>query len=237
MERVLTPELMDDPGADREELRRALAYIRGVNRWFGGASALIRLLERWSRRWPRDRPLTMLDIGTGSGDIPLAARRWAEGAGFDLRVTGVDLHATTLALAREHVAGREEIELVQADARRLTDLYRPGSFDYVHAGLFLHHLSSEDVVKVLGIMDRLARAGIVWNDLVRSRVSGAALRAMMIGQPEMARHDAIVSVRAGFTRREVEDYAARAGIGYAAWQRVLWYRFTFAGEKAGAWQV
>ncbi len=237
MERVLTPELMDDPGADREELRRALAYIRGVNRWFGGVSALIRLLERWSRQWPRSRPVTMLDIGTGSGDIPLAARRWAKGAGYDLRVTGVDLHATTLALAREHVAGREGIELVEADARRLMELYGPGSFDYVHAGLFLHHLSGEDVVTVLRIMERLARAGTVWNDLVRSRLSGAGLRVMMVGQPEMARHDAIVSVRAGFTRREVEGYAARAGIGYAAWHRVLWYRFTFAGEKPTAWQA
>ncbi len=237
MDRVLTPELMDDPGADREELRRALAYIRGVNRWLGGSAALIRLLDRWSRRWPRGRPVTLLDIGTGSGDIPLAARGWTERAGFDLRVTGVDLHATTLALAREHIAGREGIELVAADARLLMERFEPGSFDYVHAGLFLHHLPNADVVKVLGIMDLLARAGIVWNDLVRSRLSGTALRLMLIGQPRMARHDAIVSVRAGFTRREVEGYAALARVGYARWRRVLWYRFTYAGEKPGAWSA
>lgn len=236
MTRVLTPERMDDPAADREELRAALSYIRGVNRWLGGTGALLRLLRTWSACWPRNRPVRLLDIGTGSGDIPLAARRWADSAGVDLRVTGVDLHQTTLDLARDHVAGATGVELVLADARRLMDLYEPGSFDYVHAGMFLHHLPFIEVLTVLRIMDRLARAGIVWNDLVRSRAASAAVRLLVLGRPAMVRHDAIVSVRAGFTRTEVEDFAARTGIGYARWRRVMWYRFTFAGEKPGAWR-
>ncbi|MFM9996665.1 MAG: methyltransferase domain-containing protein [Phycisphaerales bacterium] len=236
MERVVTPEHMDDPAIDREELRLSLAYIRGVNRRLGGTAALLRLLKRWSRHWPRDRPVTLLDIGTGSSDIPLAARAWAERAGYDLRITGVDLHPTTIDLAREHVGGRAGIELVQADARRLTDRYKPEAFDYVHAGMFLHHLPFVEVLTVLRIMDGLARAGIVWNDLVRSRVSLAALRILLIGKPEFVRYDATVSVRAGFTKREALDHARRVGIGYARWRRTMWYRFTLAGEKPGAWR-
>lgn len=236
---------MDDPAVPRDDLARSLRYLRLVNRWAGGASALIGLLSRWSRRWPRDRPISLLDIATGSADIPVAARRWALSRGFDLRVTGVDVHETTLAeagafLAR--VAEREPpvaegIALVRADARRLLDLYAPGSFDYVHAALFLHHLPDLEAATVLAIMGRLARAGIVWSDLVRSRLMRAAVSLSTIGQPVIIRHDARVSVEAGFTRAEVEDLARRLDLRYARYRRPfgVWYRFTFAGEKPGAW--
>ncbi len=235
MERVLTPELMDDPAIDREELRRSLAYIRGVNRWLGGSAALLGLLRRWSRSWPRDRPITLLDVGTGSADIPVAARQWAQRAGFDLRVTGVDLHDTTLALAREHTAGVDGIDLIKADARRCGDHFAPGSFDYVHAGMFLHHLAADDVLVVLRTMHRLARRGIVWNDLVRSPLSATVVRLLVTGQPPTVRHDAVVSIRAGFTRREALNLARDTGITYARWSRVMWYRFTLAGEKPTLW--
>src|SRR5690606_31957787 len=92
MRRLVQPEFMDDPAATREELRTALAYIRWVNRVLGESRALIGHLARWSRRWPKDRPVTLLDVGTGSADIPLEAVRWARQRGFDLRVTAVDLH-------------------------------------------------------------------------------------------------------------------------------------------------
>ncbi len=236
MQRLVQPEYMDDPAATREELRTALEYIRWVNRALGGSRALIGHLARWSRRWPKDRPVTLLDVGTGSADIPLAAVRWARQRGFDLRVTAVDLHPTTLDLAREHVAGEPNITLVQADALKLADLYPHDSFDYTHAGMFLHHLGQLDVWTCLRIMDRLARAGIVWNDLVRSRLSLAALRVLLIGTPREVRHDARVSIRAGFTRAEVLDAAKRLDLTYTAYRRHLFYRFTLAGEKPRAWR-
>ncbi len=241
MERRLTPELMDDPGADPGELRRALGYIRVVNRRLGGVGALIGHLERWSARWPRDRAVTLVDIGTGSADLPIAAVEWARGAGFDLRVTGVDVHAETLRVAGEQVEGAglgEAITLVEGDALGLMDRFEPGSFDYAHAGLFLHHLPEIEVMTALRIMERLASKGIVWNDLMRTRVGRAVIGVLTIGQPEMVRHDARVSVEAGFTKREVMDYRQRLGLGWCAYRSsVLTHRFTLAGEKAGAWAL
>ena len=230
----MRPELMDDPSAPRGELARSLGFIRGVNRVLGGRRALLWHLNRWSQRWPHRGPVTLLDVGTGSADLPLAARRWAAARGLDLRITAVDLHPTTLDLARAHTAGADGITLVQADALRLDDLYAPGSFDYVHAGMFLHHLGADDVVRCLGVMDRLARVGLIWNDLLRSRMSLALLAPLLIGQPRMVRHDAAASVRAGFTRREALAAAAAAGIGYATFRTFAVGRFTVAGERPGA---
>lgn len=231
--RRVSPERMDDPGVDPGELREALGFIRGVNRRLGGTQALLRHLRRWSARWEPGRSVTLLDIGTGSADLPIAARAWAERAGFDLRITGVDLHERTLEVAREQVKGREGIELLRADALELDRTFGARSFDYVHAGMFLHHLPNEiQILTALAIMDRLAVRGIVWNDLTRGRLERAFVGLATLGRGPMVRHDARVSVEAGFTRREVLEYRARVGLDYTRYERMpLAGRFTLAGER------
>lgn len=229
---------MDDPAVDPQRLDKALRYIRTVNKRLGGVHALLGRLEPWTHRWPADRPITMLDIATGSADLPIEAVRWARGRGFDLRVTGVDLHETTLELARDHVAQHSDvadaITLERADALALDERFEMMSFDYVHAGLFLHHLKEIQILTVLRIMDRLARRGIIWNDLVRSTAARAVIHLLTIGRDEIVRHDARVSVEAGFTRREVLDYARRVDLGYCTYEwSLLTHRFTLAGERRG----
>ncbi|MEN0019533.1 MAG: methyltransferase domain-containing protein [Planctomycetota bacterium] len=212
MQRVVTPELMDDPGVDRGELRRSLAYIRAVNRWLGGWS----MLERWLNAWRGELstgPVTLLDIATGSADLPVRAVAWAKARGVDLRVTAVDVHEGTLDEARRHVdeAGAgEHIDVVKADAFELVDRFGVGSFDIVHAGLFVHHLRELPAMTMLAAMDRLSRHGLVWNDLMRTRIGYAAIHVMTLGQPKIVRHDACVSVRAGFALREAKSMAVRA---------------------------
>lgn len=208
---------MDDPAVDRAALDGALRAIRWVNRRVGGQAALLTHLARWSARWDKAGPITLLDIATGSADLPIAARRWALDRGFDLRITAVDLHATTLDLAREHVARQEQairagITLERADALALDDRFAPGAFDYTHAGLFLHHLTDDHAAAVLRSMRRLARRGLVWNDLHRSRVGYAATWLATLFAGRIVRHDARVSVLAGFTRDEALALARRAGI-------------------------
>ncbi len=225
---------MDDPSVDQRALERSLGYIRAVNRRLGGIDALLYHLRSWSLHWPKGRPVTLLDVATGSADLPVAARRWAGHAGHDLRITGIDTHEKTLEAARHHAAGTDAITLERVDANDMLDRYGPQSFDYVHAGLFLHHMPDDDaVVRVLSAMHHLARVGIIWNDLVRTAVGKVAIHAMTVGQPEIIRHDARVSVAAGFTRREAESLAANAGIDYARYRWSLFtHRFTLAGEKA-----
>ncbi len=228
---------MDDPAIDREDLSQSLGFIRKVNRRLGGEKALVGRLGAWSAGWAAGETVTLLDVGTGSADLPVAAVKWARGREFDLRVTAVDNHPTTLDLAREHVEGAgaaDAIALKECDALRLMDDYEPASFDYVHAGMFLHHLSDLQVLTMLRIMERLARRGIIWNDLLRTRFSLMGIKLLTIGQPEVVKHDAIVSVKAGFSRREVRDIAARMSFSWCRVRTsVLTGRFTVAGEKPG----
>ncbi|HYE02635.1 MAG TPA: methyltransferase domain-containing protein, partial [Phycisphaerales bacterium] len=219
----------------------ALRLLRFLNRRLGGHAASLGHLARWSARWPSGARVTLVDLGTGSADFPIAARRWALARGFELRVTGVDLHPVTLDLARAHVARfpreAEGIDLVHAEAGELVERFGAGSFDYAHAALFLHHLPPLRVLTVLRVMDRLARRGVIWNDLVRSRAALTLAHLAVLGRPAHVRHDALVSVRAGFTPAEALDIARRVGLGACRLSRHLLHRFTVACEKPGGWEA
>jgi hypothetical protein len=222
---------MDDPAADRAELARSLHFIRMVNRRLGGARACVGHLARWSARWPAGQTIRIIDIGTGSADIPLAITRWAAAAGRRVHVTCVDLHPTTLQLARKHVGDCPHLELIRADALRLMDRFEPGAFDYAHAGMFLHHLDDIEVMSMLRIMHRLTTRGIIWNDLVRGPAELGLVRLLTLGWPAMVRHDGIVSVASGFARREALELARRVGLPDIAYRRHLFGRFTLTSTR------
>ena len=196
-------------------------------------------LEAWVPRLPRGESVTLLDLGTGSADLPVAAIRWASASGIDLRITALDNHPTTLDLGREYAeselgAEAERIDFVLADAGETVERFGVESFDFVHAGLFLHHLSELRVLTVLSIMRRVAKHGMIWNDLVRSPVGAMAIRLMTVGQPRMVRHDAVVSVEAGFTKRESLSLAMRADWEGPEYDWSLFaHRFTVVSKKIG----
>ena len=76
---------MDEPDADREHLRRSLGFLRGVNLIFGYTRSLLGHLKRFSRGWKPGQLISILDIGTGSADVPRAILKWAAGRGFAVR--------------------------------------------------------------------------------------------------------------------------------------------------------
>lgn len=244
--RQLSREHMDDPQATAHDVDEALQFIRIVNRRLGGTGAALRQFKRWARTWPissdrsiphpaatspEERVINILDIGTGSADIPLAIAEWAESNGHRVMITAVDLHPVTLELAKQHVGERTDIQLIQADALRLMDRFAPRSFNYVHAGMFLHHLDDVQALTVLTIMDRLATRGMIWNDLLRGWIGRVGVRLATLRAPALVRHDAVVSVEAGFTRVESLALTERAGWRKLQFRRHLFHRFTVISEK------
>ncbi len=222
---------MDNPDADRGELARAMAYIRGVNIRSGRTRELVSYLQRQAPGGSKGRPIRLIDVGTGSADIPLAVVNWAKQAGYDLHVTGIDVNASILDIAQGFIGDQEEIKLVSANALRLMDHFKPGSFDYAHAGMFLHHLSDIEVMTVLRIMDRLATQAVIWNDQLRGVVGRIGARLLTLGAPNMVKHDKMVSVSKGFTKREAIALARRADLNNPTYRSHFWQRFTLISEK------
>src|SRR5579875_990707 len=151
------PELMDDLSVTDERLTRSLDQLRTVNRWLGGYGAVYGALLPFMQR-VGERPVRILDVGTGIGDIPAyllqetGIRRW--NADF----TGVDYNPATVEHARRYLTGaldvsvRDRFIVEVADATALP--YADSSFDVAMASMFLHHFPAQQAEQIVREMGR-----------------------------------------------------------------------------------
>ena len=205
-------ELLDGPLDDPVALADNLRDLRRVNRWLGGvalSSAAIAALAA------HRSDLAVLDVGTGGADIPLALLADAGRHGRTLHVVGLDSRPEVLAaapLATPAVSATPGLTLAVGDGRSLP--YPDRAFDVVHASLVLHHLDEADAVTLLGEMGRVARLGIVLNDLDRSRLAwlGAWLLGHLLTGNRYTRHDAPLSVRRAYRLDEAVALVRAAGL-------------------------
>jgi ubiquinone/menaquinone biosynthesis C-methylase UbiE len=233
--RRLDPEWMDRPDSDPLLLERALRDIRLVNRRLGGTRALLRGLDPFFSFLGADEPLEVLDVGTGGGDLAVAIARHAERRGSRVRVTALDRDAVSTSIARREAMRRPEVAVVRGDAFSLP--FGDSAFHVATASLILHHFSHPDAVRFLRSLRRVARFGVVVNDLHRHLLPWAFIgaAARLTRRSPMFVHDAPLSVLRGFTRQELLAAAREAGDTVPRLQRVWPYRWvlTLRGELAG----
>lgn len=206
-------ELLDGPLDDAAVLRGNLRDLARINRWFGGAAASGRALDRLIGR--RTVPHTLLDVGTGAADIPLTLIAAAERRGRPLRVTAVDARPEVLEAARAlepRLARIDGLELGVSDGLALP--WPDRSFDVVHASMVLHHLEPRDAIALLREAGRVARLGVVVNDLVRARRHWLAARVVLalMTRNRYTRHDGPMSVQRAYTRVELRALLAGAAL-------------------------
>lgn len=203
-------EHLDEAAHDARELRQSLSQIDDVNRFLGGRRLLLRHLERLL---PRGTHARILDVGTGSGDLPRVILDWARTNGRNVNITATDTHPQMLEVARERSAGYPELTFQQADALRLP--FTDGSFDCALLSLTLHHFEDEHQIRVLQELERVSRRGIIVSELERNwpNYLGARLLAATIWRNNrLTRHDGPISVLRAFTSAELLDVAQRAGL-------------------------
>ena len=219
---------MDDPDVDPSALRESLAYIRKINRVMGYTRIILSELERFSSKWKKGELIRIVDVGTGSADIPLAILRLADERGWNVRVIGVDLHPE---VARQASAEAQDprLTIVRADALHLP--MADEGCEYAITSMFLHHLDDADARKALTELGRVARRGIIASDLLRLHRAYAFIWIATLFSSPMVRHDARVSVAQAFNTREVLALRKAANLHYAQYSTHGWHRFILAGEK------
>lgn len=208
--RRLAPEAMDGP-LPYGEARRALRDLDRVNRWLLGVTAARRVLAprlaRVAAEGPRNRPVRLLDLGTGSGTLVRLATRGGGPGGVPVRVVGLDRRLTHLVVGRalEAAAGPDGPRQLRVAASVDALPFPDEAFDWTFSSLFFHHFDEAGNRRILAEMRRCARRGAVVVDLRRSRLAVALARVAfpLLALGRVARGDGVLSLRQAWTVDEV----------------------------------
>jgi hypothetical protein len=200
-------ELLDDPAADPGTVAVSLRNIARANRWFGGSLAVRYGLVRTLGSVPPGQTLSLLDLGTGLGDLPRMAVRWGEQRGIRIIPLGLELNRAAAGLARDRGVA---VVLGCAGSPPVAEK----SVDVVLVSQVAHHLSAASVVQLLGTCDRLARRAVIVSDLRRHVLAAPSFRlgGRLLGFDPVTLSDGVTSIRRGFSRRELVGLMDRAGV-------------------------
>jgi SAM-dependent methyltransferase len=196
-------ERLDAGGLPRGELETNLADLARLNILPGGRRASANAIERLAGR---RQPLTVLDVGTGHGDMPLVFGR----RGWE--VVGLDADPDVAEVARATVDGAAGIRIVEGDARALP--FADRAFDVAHCSLLMHHLDPKPAITALRELARVSRLGVVVNDLRRGLLPliATATAVTVLGRCRTTRHDGVVSVLRAYRTRELDELLVAAGL-------------------------
>lgn len=205
-------ELLDAETLDPDDLRANLRELAMLNRLPGGAGASFQAIRQLT---DAAAMVTVVDVGTGGGDLPRTFVRRARGAGATWRITAVESRPEVLEIARRRLRNEPAVTVLEGDGRALPlpDL----SVDVAHASLLLHHLDEADAVAVLREMARVSRRGVVINDLVRGLVPYLVTwtTTMALARNRYTRNDGPLSARRAYTLDELDRLLADAGLRVA----------------------
>lgn len=219
MIRAPSQEWLDDDLGTPEEIRQSFNDLWRINRWLGGVSGCLHLLDRYFAR-SGSRHARILDVG--AGDSHLAAHLQSELARSNRSAQFVALDRRLSHLRNGNHAPGKPSQIV-ADVAQLP--FTAESFDVVICNLFLHHFSEDEAVRLLRRLGGIASRAVLINDLERNLLSYIFIRlAWPFARSRVTRHDAAASVRQAYTRDELAALAARAGFTDFEVERLPAYR-------------
>jgi hypothetical protein len=225
--RSLETELLDAPAHDLAALAENLRDLRDLDRYLRGTALTWRALLPLLQQTPPGAPLTLLDVATGGADGPRALASNARRHGFDLHPLASDRLSDVLRLAR---ASGVPFPLALHDALAIP--LPDGGVDFVTCSLALHHFDPLAAVALLRELSRVARRGVIVNDLRRDRLAYYGARLLALGLwHAMARHDGPLSVLRAYTLVEARALVAEAGLAQARVEARPLFRMLIVVEK------
>jgi len=194
-------ELLDEGVTDEQLLRDNLQDMARANRWLGTNRAVQRRVAAWLEGLPAGYVPRILDVATGGGDLPIHLWRWSIVEGRSLQLFASDVSAEVLRVTQTTTQSLP-VSLIRHDAQALP--FANESVDIVTCTQALHHFGRETIVGLLHEWARVARLGVIVNDLRRSYPAYWGARILAHGPVSpLSRHDGPLSVLRAYTPLEL----------------------------------
>ena len=200
MKRIVAREILDEIEPRDPQALAARHDLRVINRLMRNARWISQLAEQ---QLDLTQPLRVLDLGSGDATFLLSVvQRFPPGNGRS-HAWAVDRRSLVTPEIVDRFRDRGwDLQVAEADAVEWLRHNHPLEQSLVIANLFLHHLPDESLRELL--------QGVSWAKLFvaceprRSYFALTASRLLWaVGSNAITRHDAVVSVRAGFRAQEI----------------------------------
>ncbi|WP_428390341.1 methyltransferase domain-containing protein [Lichenicoccus sp.] len=203
------PEILDADDVGPETFAAVMDDLAAVSRVMLAHAPTIGFLQRATSGLPLGSRISVLDVGSGEGDLLRRIRRWSNRRGLQARLTGLDLNPRSEGAANARTPAAMAIEYVTGDV-----FDYPGQADFVVSSLFTHHLTDGQVIDFLRWMDARAARGWFVNDLHRHRIAytGFGIAARLARWHRIVRLDGQTSVARSFRVGDWRALLAAAGV-------------------------
>lgn len=200
-------EEMDDFDFSGPVLTKTLNQIANINKWLGGNAVSVNGLKKLLKDCPSGKKITIVDLGCGNGDMLRVVADYGRKRGFDFDLLGIDANQHTIDYARELSKEYTEISYVMQDV--LADDFEGIPCDIVLATLFMHHFKKEEITTLVTSMLNRANAGIIINDLHRSKLAYFLYKLVTFPvKNQMVKKDGLISILRGFKRNDLNEMAS-----------------------------
>ena len=224
-------EIMDDFSIDGPILNDALDKLATINKLLGGNIVTLNGLKKLLRNHPKDKPITIIDLGCGGGDILRAIAKYGKNEGYSFILIGVDANKNATDYAATLSKDFENISFIYADV--FSEEFKTLHYDIVITTLFLHHFKHGQLLELISHLLSTAKIGIVVNDLHRHRLAYYLFKLITIPvKNKMIIEDGLTSVLRGFKRKELVDISKELNTSYELkWKWAFRYQWILRKSK------
>lgn len=201
-------ELIDDPNSGGSFVRAGYRTMEGVNRYLGGTRVVRRFIAEELSSFDEDRPLRVLDMGSGACDIPIAVSEWAREQGRRVHFTCLEPNRHGRAMAREKLRRNAGLS-VRVGADRVEEHVPDVPYDCAVGSMFFHHFSDGEILRMLSRLRGFVRRSVLINDLHRTPPAFVGFLLLSFALAPAVSRDGLHSIRRGFRPAALEDTLER----------------------------
>ncbi len=209
-QRSYQKELLDGNKISFEDIRQNMQELDRINHLLGGHKITMHGVKTLIKKCNGQKELHIVEIGCGGGDNLRVIKNWADDNKMPIDLTGIDINEECTLYAKS-VSTNSGIRFICSDYKHVAFGTKP---DIIFSSLFCHHFTDEELVNMLGWLNKNSLTGFFINDLHRHPVAYYSIKLFtgLFSKSYLVKNDAPLSVQRSFKKKDLQRLFLAAGI-------------------------